>query len=256
MNDSQGADDVVVVTGASAGLGKALCIELIKHGVRVAAFARSAPPLQALADAAPDGQLLPVVVDVADGQAVSDAFAKVRAKFGSITTLVNNAAVYPRRDILEETPETFMRTVQVNLGGMVACTDAALKDMVMQGRGRIVNITSYAGMAPTPLASAYSVSKGATRIYTNALIADLGDRFPGIVINEWLPGALNTQMGIPDGISPEDAARWGANLVLMEDSQISGVTFERDRSVPPPMGLKRRVLNRILQRKTPLILLG
>lgn len=243
------ANGVVVVTGASVGLGRALCQNLMGRGVRVAGLARSNDPLQQLAKDAPEGLFLPVAVDVGDPVAVTEAFAKIRSEMGAVSVLINNAALYPRRDILEETVDSFMHTVEVNLGGMVACTAEALQDMVETGVGRIVNVTTYAGNGPAPAAAAYSVSKGACRIYTKALLADLGDRFPDIIINEWIPGGLNTRMGIPDGLDPADAARWGGALALMHARGISGMTFERDHSVQPPAGIKRRIVNRILGRE-------
>lgn len=253
--DKQGKD-VVVVTGASAGLGRALCLELTGQGVRVAGIARSGDALADLAGETPEGMFLPVTADIADPAAVEAAFETIRSQMGPVTALINNAAVYPHRDTLDETAESFMATCQVNLGGMVACTAEALRDMVEAGTGRIVNLTSYAGLAPAPLASAYSVSKGAARIYTAALLADLGDRFPGIVITEWIPGALNTGMGIAGGLEPADVARWGATLVQMRDPAISGLTFERDRSVPPRVGFKRRLVNRVLRQQPKLVHLG
>lgn len=236
---------VTVVTGASAGLGRALCEALLAQGARVAGIARSEDLLEGIAGAHP-GRFLPLPADVADRAAVSAAFARIRTELGWVSTLINNAAVFPHRDILDETAESFDQTVQVNLGGMVACTAEALQDMVPRGKGRIINVTSFASEAPAPLAAAYSVSKGACRIYTRALLADLGDRFPDIIITEWIPGALDTDMGIPEGIDPREAAQWGVKLAQMQDRAISGLIFERDRSMSQPIGLKRRLLNRFL----------
>ncbi|MCK0093979.1 SDR family oxidoreductase [Yoonia sp. F2084L] len=255
-NSKKSAGGVIVVTGAGKGLGKALCLKLTQQGHRVAAFSRAASSIDDMTQSLPDDQFLAVTVDVVDPAAVAAGFDDVRQKMGPVSALINNAAVYPRRDILDETYESFMHTVAVNLGGMVACTQEALKDMVAAGEGRIINVTSYAGCAPAPASAAYSVSKGATRIFTNALLADLGDRFPKIVINEWLPGQLNTDMGIPDGIAPAQAASWGAKLIEMKDPAVAGLVFDRDRSVPPPAGFKRRVLNRLLRRQARVVHLG
>ena len=161
---------------------------------------------------------------------------------------MNNAAIYPRRDFTEETAESFMAVVGTNLGGTVACTRAALDDMLQTGFGRILNVATFADIAPLPASSAYSVSKGAARIFTRALIADLGDRFPGIVINDWMPGMLATRMGIADGLPPEEAAKWGAQLALWHDPSLTGTTWEMDREVPPPRSLKRRIADRVLMK--------
>jgi NAD(P)-dependent dehydrogenase (short-subunit alcohol dehydrogenase family) len=142
-----------------------------------------------------------------------------------------------------------MRSVAINLGGVVACTSAVLPGMIERGAGRILNVSTFADIAPLPASSAYAVSKGAARILTRALIADLGDRFPGIVINDWMPGMLATGMGIADGLDPAVAARWGAELVLMQDPTLTGTIWEMDHEVPPPRSFQRRLLDRVtLQR--------
>lgn len=95
------------------------------------------------------------------------------------------------------------------------------------------------------LAPAYAVSKGAGRILTRALVADLGDRFPDIVIGDWIPGALNTGMGLPEGIEPARAARWGANLALWTDRTLNGTIFSENREHLPAPSFKRRLFNRL-----------
>lgn len=248
-------DGLAVVTGASAGLGRELALELARRGIRVAAIARSRSRLEQLAAAAPLDRILPLEADVGDPEAVAEAFAMLR-QAGHPTILINNAAVYPHRDLLNESPRSFMQTVEINLGGMVACSHEALKDMVELGYGRIVNVTTYAGSNPIPTSAAYSVSKGATRIFTAALHADLGDRFPDIVINEWIPGALATPMGFPEGIQPAQAAKWGVDLALWSDRELSGLTFSQNRSVPTPAGWKRRLLNLVLRQVPQVYTLG
>lgn len=243
---------VAVVTGAGAGLGRALAITLANKGLEVAGIGRSAAPLQDLSEEL-DESFLPVTADVADPASVTAAMAQITAKWGTPDILINNAAVYPHRDILDETPESFAQTMDINLGGVLHCCLAVLPDMIARGHGRIVNISTFADVAPAPTAAAYSVSKGAARILTRALIADLGDRFPDIVINDWIPGALRTQMGIPEGIAPEDAAQWGARLATWRDPMLTGRVFDRDTEVLAPLSAKRKLLNRLTgRRQTPL----
>ena len=120
--------------------------------------------------------------------------------------------------------------------------------MTRSGAGRIVNVGSFADLAPQPASSAYSVSKGAARILTKALVADFSDRFPDIVITTWMPGIMATDMGRPDGLDPGVAARWGAELALWRDRSLNGAIFERDREILEPHSLKRRVRDRLLLR--------
>jgi len=117
--------------------------------------------------------------------------------------LINNAAVYPKRDLLDLPAGAFQDTLAVNLGGVVSTTQAVLQHMIKDGVGRIVNVATFADLNPLPMSAEYSVSKGAARIYTRALIADIGDRFPDIVVGDWMPGMLATRMGIADGLDPD-----------------------------------------------------
>ena len=233
--------EVAVVTGASGPLGRALTEALARRGVAVAGIARS--PFEPGHPA-----ILPVVADVRDPRAVTEAFETIRAALGAPTILINGAEVYPHRDILEETPASFLETVQTNLGGVFACCHAALPHMVIAARGRIINIVTFADVQPAPLAAAYSVSKGAVRILTRALVADLGDRFPDIVITDWVPGTHKPRTGIPDGVDPQLAGEWGANLALMQDPALNGRVFLQDHEYLPHKSLKGRVKDRVMGR--------
>ncbi|GLK42865.1 MULTISPECIES: SDR family oxidoreductase [Novosphingobium] len=246
-----GAAKLAMVTGAGKGLGRALALELVARGCTVAGLGRDETDLSATSKLCPvAGAFHPIACDVSDYEALRAAFATIR-RLGPVAILINNAAAYPRRDFLDETPESFMQTMAINLGGMVACSRLALEDMVNRGSGRIVNVTSFADLAPIAASSAYSVSKGAARIFTRALVADLEGRFPEIVISDWIPGALRTAMGLPDGIHPADAARWGAQLALSSDPSLNGTLWERNNEVLEQQSLKRRVFNRLMMRAAP-----
>lgn len=235
-----------LVTGAGSGLGRALAVALCAKGLNVAGMGRRAEALEETAALA-GARFRAVPCDVADPSAVAAAVDRL----GPVPLLINNAAVYPRRDFLDESAESFLHTVAVNLGGTVACTRAVLNGMVATGRGRIVNVSTFADVAPIPASSAYAVSKGAGRVLTKALVADLGDRFPGIVITDWMPGMLATGMGIPDGLDPAIAANWGAALALWDAPGLNGAVFEENREILPPRGLKRRVKDALLLRRAP-----
>ena len=250
-NDQMIRAGVVVITGAGSGLGRALAINLADRGLKVVGFGRNKLSLQETATLCDKGCFYPMVVDVADSSAVDTAFVAIEKTYGAVTLLINNAAIYPRLDFLDETPDSFRHVMNVNLGGVVTCTLAALKSMQQTGLGRILNVASFADIAPIPASSAYSVSKGAARILTKALVADLADRFPDIVITDWLPGMLATGMGIPDGLDPAISAKWGAALALWHDPSLNGVTFEQDCELLPPRSLKRRVKDLVLLRKPP-----
>ena len=244
-------EGLAVITGAGSGLGRALAVELAGRGVQVAGFGRREAALQETAAMIAPGRFLPWVVDVADAAAVEAAFARLDALAPPLTVLINNAAVHDRFDLLAAPPERLMRTVAINLGGVVNCSHAALRRMGATGLGRIVNVASFADLRPAPCSAAYSVSKGAARVFTRALVADLADRFPGIVVTDWAPGILATAMGRSDGLAPEVAARWGAELALWHDRALDGALFANDLEHRPPRGLRQRLKDLALLRRPP-----
>lgn len=231
--------EIAVITEASWGLGKELALALVRRGIAVAGIGRE--PFEA------EG-ILSIAADVRQPEEVASAFDEIRDKLGVPTILINNAETYPDRDILDETPATFMDTVQLNLGGAFNCCHEVLPAMVASGSGRIINVVTFADVSPAPLAAGYSVSKGALRILTRALVSDLGDRFPGIIVTDWVPGTHRPRKGVPDGVDPAVAAEWGATLALLRQPDMNGRVFLRDREHQPPRSLKGRVKDRVLGR--------
>ncbi len=251
MTDKTG---VALVTGAGSGLGRALAMELAARGMKVAGFGRRMDALEAVRSDIGADQFLPISVDVSDFDAVAARFQQIRDHWGAVSVVINNAAVYPHRDLLEETPHQFMKTVGINLGGTYACAHHALLCMKETGVGHIVNVSSFADVAPLPASAAYSVSKGAQRILSRALVADLADRFPGIIVTTWMPGILATDMGMSEGLPPEVAAKWGAELAMRQDTELNGKMFEMSCELPEGRGLKRRVKDLVLMRRRPALI--
>lgn len=253
MGEAETSPQIAVVTGASLGLGRELAIGLTERGYTVVGIARSA---DTLAKGLGDHPVHCIAADVADPAQVARAFAEIRDTLGHPTLLFNNAAVYPHLDVLDETPESFMNTMAINLGGAFACCHEVLPAMVERGRGRIINVATFADLRPAPLSVAYSVSKGAARILTRALVADLGDRFPDILINDWIPGALKTRMGLADGIDPKTAAGWGIALAQMDDRVLNGLVFDRNQEHLAVHSWKQRLKTKIIGQDRPQIRLG
>lgn len=231
--------EIAVITEASWGLGKELALALVRRGIAVAGIGRELFEAEGI---------LSIAADVRQPEEVASAFDEIRDKLGVPTILINNAETYPDRDILDETPATFMDTVQLNLGGAFNCCHEVLPAMVASGSGRIINVVTFADVSPAPLAAGYSVSKGALRILTRALVSDLGDRFPGIIVTDWVPGTHRPRKGVPDGVDPAVAAEWGATLALLRQPDMNGRVFLRDREHQPPRSLKGRVKDRVLGR--------
>ena len=163
---------VMVVTGASAGIGRAVAEAALAAGWQVACLARRAAPL---AEVAARGDGLALACDVADRAAVEAAFAQTVARFDRIDVLFNNAGVFPQGALIDEMdPDDWTLARAVNLDGMVWCARAAFAQMRAQAPqgGRIINNGSIAGQVPRPRSLAYTVTKHAINGLTKQLALD------------------------------------------------------------------------------------
>lgn len=163
---------VMVVTGASAGIGRAVAEAALAAGWQVACLARRAAPL---AEVAARGDGLALACDVADRAAVEAAFGQTVARFGRIDVLFNNAGVFPQGALIDEMdPDDWTLTRAVNLDGMVWSARAAFAQMRAQAPqgGRIINNGSIAGQVPRPRSLAYTVTKHAINGLTKQLALD------------------------------------------------------------------------------------
>ena len=166
---------VVVVTGASAGVGRAVACEFARQGWRVALLARGA---EGLAGARADverlgGEALVLPTDVADPAQVEAAAAAVEARWGAIDVWINNAMATMFADLLSTTPEDFKRATEVTYLGAVWGTRAALKRMKPRGRGTIVQVGSALAYRSIPMQAPYCGAKAALRGFTDSLRCEL-----------------------------------------------------------------------------------
>ncbi|HTI35589.1 MAG TPA: SDR family oxidoreductase, partial [Miltoncostaea sp.] len=166
---------VVVVTGASSGVGRALCRELGRRGDRVVLLARGE---EALAGAASDveaagGRALAIPTDVADADAVAAAADRAERELGPIDVWVNDAMTTVFARVWDITPEEFSRATAVTYLGTVNGTMAALARMRPRDRGTIVQVGSALAFRGIPLQSAYCGAKHAVRGFTESLRCEL-----------------------------------------------------------------------------------
>jgi NADP-dependent 3-hydroxy acid dehydrogenase YdfG len=168
-------DRVVVVTGASAGVGRAVARAFGRQGAKVALLARTREALEAAAREIErgGGEALVLPLDVSDAVAVERAADEVVARWGRIDVWVNDAMVSVFSPVKETTAEEYRRVMEVDYLGYVHGTRAALRHMLPRDAGHVIQIGSALVYRSIPLQSAYCASKAATRGFTDALRCEL-----------------------------------------------------------------------------------
>ena len=209
-----------IVTGGGQGLGKSIVQCLVRDGARVSIFDIDAEAAGSVAEeiGAAGGQAEVRGVDISDPDAVQAAVDDVRRSWGSVDIAVNNAAIHELRDVGDLTSEAFDRMLRVNVLGTFHTTQAALRAMVEQRSGNIVNIASIAGLRGHPVdadhhggASHYAASKGAVVAFTKSVAKELGHL--GIRANCVAPGMMATPMNVRS-YSGEDASNYARTVPL------------------------------------------
>ena len=188
-----------LITGGSRGIGAAIAKRLAADGASVAiTYAKDAKAASAVVKAieAKGGKAIAIQADAADAKAVTGAVEKAVATFGQLDVLVNNAGTAIPKTFEESTLEEMDRVIDINVRGVFVATQAALKHM--KEGGRIIMIGSAVGeRVLVPGLVPYSATKGAVKIFTQALSRELGSR--GITVNNVQPGPIDTELNPATG---------------------------------------------------------
>ena len=211
---------VVVITGASSGIGRAAALRIARRGGSLALCGRSPRPLEQLArECEATGAAVHFeALDVADEAAVEAFAAAAVERFGRIDVWVNNAGVIAYGEFLEIPAEVFRRVIETNLMGQVNGARAALGHFRQRGSGVLINMSSVWGRVSSPQVSPYIVSKSAVRALAECLHGELAGE-PGIQVTTMAPQAVDTPIfehagnfsgravrPIPPLLSPEEIA--------------------------------------------------
>jgi NAD(P)-dependent dehydrogenase (short-subunit alcohol dehydrogenase family) len=247
---------VAIVTGAAGGIGRAMVRGLLAAGIRVAGVDRDRWPLEALAASAREqgkaDNLLTIEVDLTRDTAAADITNATRARFDKVDILVNNAGIGPgsiRPDswqrplkFWEITPDQWRRFVAVHTTAPLALTNAVVPEMMRQGWGRLVNITTSLGTMINAGSPTYGPSKAALEALSAIMAKDLDGT--GVTVNVLVPGGVtNTPMisdeaGFDRGqlIQPEVMAPPLVWLVSDAAAKVTGRRFlaiHWDTKLPP-----------------------
>jgi dehydrogenase/reductase SDR family protein 7B len=188
------AQQVVWITGASAGIGEALAKEFARLGARLVLSARNVAELERVQAACAPAEVLLVPLDLAQAETLPACVEKVLRHYARIDVLVNNGGISQRSLALETSLDVHRRLMEVNYFGTVALTKAVLPHLLEQGGGQVVVISSLVGKFGSPYRSAYAASKHALHGFFDSLRAEIWRTGVGITII--CPGFIRTGVSI------------------------------------------------------------
>jgi 3-oxoacyl-[acyl-carrier protein] reductase len=193
-------DRVAVVTGAGRGIGRAVALSLAKAGARVVVNS-TGPTAAGVAEEIETGggQGLAVVADISSSLEAARLVDAALAEYGRLDILVNNAGINRDRLVIRMSDEEWDDVLRVDLTGVFLCTRAALKPMMKQRWGRIINMTSVVGLTGNAGQANYAAAKAGIIGFTRSAAREVASR--GITVNAIAPGFIETDMTrqIPEG---------------------------------------------------------
>ena len=238
------SDKVAIITGASQGIGRTMAIVFGESGANVICVARSEDKIKELSSEIENkgGLAIPIACDIGDGNAFSNTIKSVVDQFGKLDILINNAGITRDALLMRMNESQWDEVIQTNLKGAFFGMKAAIRPMMKNKFGRIINITSIVGLTGNPGQANYAASKAGLIGMTQSIAKEVGSR--GITVNCIAPGWIDTEMTeelpenskrdlldrIPIGKigKPENIAHAAVFLASDEASYITGQTITVD----------------------------
>ncbi|MBW3656866.1 MAG: SDR family NAD(P)-dependent oxidoreductase [Gemmatimonadetes bacterium] len=257
------SDQVVVIVGASSGMGRATALLMAARGARVVAVARNAGALDSLVDeiGRGGGEALAIPADATNEADLRGVVRRTEERFGRIDTWINNASVYIQGRVQDIELDEYRRIIDVNLVGAINGTRCALEPMLRQGGGTIILTSSILGLHGAPYTSAYAAAKSGIDGFVEALRGELWGS--GVKVAVVYPPTVDTPiyrsargkfgtvpLPPPPVVSPETAARVFAEVAerprRARTFGVLGHTYPRmARALPAPA--TDALLHRLLQ---------
>lgn len=226
------AQSVVIVTGASAGIGRATAVSLAEKGANVMLTARRQDRLQELITSLESypGRRSMLPGDIGQMAFAQEVVAQTMREFGRVDVLINNAGI-GHQSALATMPEADMQTIlNVNVLGLMAATQAAIPHMQQQGYGQIINVSSIVGQRPLPLSGMYCASKTAVNFLSRSLRMELRPHhivvtlvYPGLTATEFADAKLGQKGANRFGLRGVPPARVAAKITTAIEKQTSDV---------------------------------
>lgn len=210
----------VLITGSTRGIGKAIALAFAKEGANVALNGRGAIDPEQIAELEAFGiKCIGVSGDIADFGSAGEMIQEVVDSLGSIDVLVNNAGVTNDKLLLRMTEEDFTRCIQINLTGTFNMTKHAVKRMMKQRSGRIINMSSVVGVMGNIGQANYAASKAGVIGLTKSVAREVATR--GITCNAIAPGFIQTEM--TDVLSDKVKDQMSQQIPLKSFGQVEDV---------------------------------
>ncbi len=217
-------DKVAIITGASSGIGEATAIGLARAGAKVSLMARREDRLAALSDKlAAEGLERPVyfVSDVQKSSEIEKAVQGTIEKLRRVDILINNAGVMYLGPVEGANIEDWKRMFDINVLGLMNCTHAVLPQMIKNGYGHIVNISSVSGKIVSARSAAYSATKFAVGAFSDGLRQEVASK--GVRVTVIQPGAVATELTdhITDSSTQKSVKDWVAGMTPLSSEDIA-----------------------------------
>jgi len=251
-------DTTIVITGAAGGFGALLCRDALARGAKVAALDVNTDALDGLASGLDaEGSLLAIPTDVTDLAAVSAAIAETTSAFGRVDVMVNNAGTMPLAFLADhaEAAEAWSRCIDINIKGVLNGMIAVHDQMMDQGRGHIVNLSSIYGNAPVVGAAVYGATKAAVNVMSEAFRVETHGAIKVTIVKPTgVPGmGLGTGVINPAavvGILGQNAADYGEVFAALGDGRVDEVDLDPESigyAVLDPQHIVDQILHAIDQ---------